>query len=193
MFDRDLLPRDSVVAAALEMDLPAWAGLQAFGAASRQDRAVFELNWLVLDGSEDAIGQPARLSPGLAVIIAEAQQAPPLDGIGSDFVVKLQRAFLGLKEHRVPTRESLAVRLRAFGDLDRRRPLASDETGSPDRDVGLALGFSGEPSRHQRPVLRLDDRRRMAARHGIGLEDELRTDQAGLGGDQAGGREQEAE
>ena len=184
LFDRDLLPCQPIVAATLEVDLPAGSGLQSLGTASGQDRAILQLHGLVLDRAEDAIRQPARLTPGLAIVIAEAQQAPPLDRIRADLVIQLQRAFLRLEEHGIPTRESLTVRLRAFGDLDRRGPLAVDETGRPDRDVRLALGFSGEPSGDQGAILRLNDRRGVAAGHGVGLKDELRANHARIGGDQ---------
>ena len=182
LLDRDFLPREPIIAATLEMDLPRRPDLQSFGTAARKDGAVLQLHGLVLDRTEDAFGQAARFTPGLAVIIAEAEQSPPLDRIRADLVIQLERSFLRLEEHRVPTRETLAVRLlRAFGDLDRRRPLAVDATSRPDRDVRLAFGLSGEPRRDQGAVLGLDNRRRMTARHRIGLEDEASTDHAGLG------------
>jgi len=90
----------------------------------------------------------------------------------------LQRTFLGLEEHRIPTGESLAVGLRTFGHIDGSRPFAVDEPGRPDGDIGLTLGLTGEPSRDQRTILCLDDRRGMTARHGVRLEDELGADQA---------------
>ena len=189
LLDGDFLPRETVVAATLEMDLPRRSDLQSLGAASGQNRAILQLHGLVLDGAEDAFGQSASRTPSLAVIFAEAEQPPPLDRIRADLVIQLERSFLRLEEHGIPTGEALAVRLRTFSDLDRSRPLTVHATGRPDRDVRLSLSLSGEPSRHQRPVLRLDDRRRMTARHGVGLEDELRTDHARLGGDQPGGRQ----
>ena len=194
LLDGELLPGDTVIAAALEMDLPAWAGFQPFRAAAGQDGAIRQLHGFVLDGSQDAVGQPARLPPRPTVVLAETQHAPPLDRIRPDLVIKLQRAFLGLEQHRIPTRESPAIRLRAFGELDGRRPPAVDVTGRPDRDVRFPLGFSGEPSRDQRAILRLDDGRRVTARHRVAREDELRTDQARLsregGESQAEEREQ---
>jgi hypothetical protein len=163
------------------MELPGRSDLQAFGAAAGQDRAVLELHGLVLDRPKDAFGQSSRLTPGLAVVLALAKEAPPADRIGADFVIKLQRTFLGLEQHRIPTGETLAIRLGAVGDHHGRRPLALDLTRRPDTDIRLAFGRAGEPSRDHGSVLRLDDRRRMTTRHGIRLEDESRPDQPRLG------------
>ena len=113
----------------------------------------------------------------------QTEQAPPLNGIRADLIVKLQRTFLGLKQNGIPTGETLSVGLRAFGDLDGCRPFAVHLPGRPNRDVGLTLGLAGKPSRDQSPIPRLDDRRRMTARHGVRLEDELRADQTWLGGE----------
>ena len=160
------------------MNLPRWADLKSFGAAARNNRPVLQLHGLVLDRPKDSVRQATRFTPGLAVVVAQTEHAPPLNGIRADLIVKLQRAFLGLEEHRIPTGESLAVGLSAFGDLHRSRPLAVHLPGHPDGDVGLTLGLTGEPSRDQRAILRLDNRRGMATGHRVRLEDELGADQA---------------
>ena len=182
----DPLPGEAVVPATLEMDLPGRPGLQSFGTAAAEDGAILELDGLVLDGAEDAVRQPPRRPPGLAVVLAEADHAPPFDGIGADLIIELQGAFLRAEQHGIPTGVSLAVRLDALGDLHRRRPLAALLPRHPDGDVGFTFGFAREPGRYHGPVARLDDRRGMAAGHGIGLEDELGADESGFGGHQAG-------
>ena len=185
LVDGDALPGDPIIAASLEINLPRGSDLEAFGAAAGEDRPVLQLHGFVLDRAEDAIRQTSRLAPGLAVVLAEAQHAPPFDRIGAHLVVKLQRAFLGLEEHGIPTRKPFAVGLDTFGYHHGRRPLAVDLPRYPDGNVRLALGFSCKPCRDQCTILRLDDRRGMTARHGVRLEDELRTDQTRLGAEES--------
>ena len=183
LLDRDFLPREPIIAATLEMDLPRRPDLQSFGTAARKDGAVLQLHGLVLDGPEDAFGQSASRTPSLTVVVAQTEQAPPFNGIRADLIVKLQRTFLGLEQDGIPTGETFTIGLGAFGDFHGSRPFAVHPPGRPNRDVGLALGLTGKPSGDQGAIPRLNDCRGMTARHGVRLEDEFGADQTRLGGE----------
>ena len=89
------------------------------------------------------------------------------------FVEERQRAIGHLEEHRVPARMARPVGLDTGRDLDGCGPCALGVPGYPDADVWRALACSPEPRRDQ-SFAGVGDRRRVNARKGRRLEQELR-------------------
>src|SRR5207253_1728616 len=58
----------AAIIGALEMDPPCARSFRRLGAARRDERALDQPDRLVLDGTEDAVGQTARAGPRAAVV-----------------------------------------------------------------------------------------------------------------------------
>ena len=137
------------------------------------DGAVGELHGLVLDRTEDAVGQTPRLAPRAPAVAARAQHPPPLLRRRTHLVEQHQRSTARLEEDGIPRRIPRAVRLHAVGDFDARRPPILLAPRHPDPDVRRPLARPPEPRRHELVLRRLDDRRRMHRGIRPGLVDEL--------------------
>src|SRR5206468_7850212 len=120
-----------------------------FRAAGAKDVAIGKLHGFVFDRTEDAIGQAARLRPGLATVGGSHPHPPPRAGAGADFVEEHQRPGLWLEQDRIPARVTIGGGLDAVGDLDRRGPLAGYVARKPDADVWGAFASPPEPGRHK--------------------------------------------
>src|SRR5205823_4080409 len=100
--------------------------LEAFDARGAEDRAVEHRDRLVLDRTEDAVGQALRRGPRLPAVGRGLQLAPPRAGRRADLIEEHERPVLRLEEDGVPRRQRLAVWLDAVGRLRGRGPLAVD-------------------------------------------------------------------
>ena len=133
---------------------------------------------LFLTGPRKPSGRRLGLRPGLAVVSRRDQHAPPVRGGRPGLVEQPERSTLGLKEDRVPARETFPPFVPPR-HLDRRRPPFAFVPRQPDADVGKPFIRPAEPGGDQ-SGLGFDDRRGMRGRERRILEDEIAGDQAGL-------------
>src|SRR5215472_2946300 len=92
----------------------------SFLTGTRQPCAVPQENGLVFDRSEYPVRQSARVAPRASLVARRFHDAPPFGRRRPDFVKEKQEAVRRLEEDRIPGRVTLAIRLDASGDFDRR-------------------------------------------------------------------------
>ena len=82
------------------------SALRGLGAARRDDGSVRQAHGLVLDRSQDPVGQPSRIAPRSTVVGRRADHAPPCARIGTDLIKERELAPAQLEENGIPRRES---------------------------------------------------------------------------------------
>src|SRR5258706_1743434 len=120
-----------------------------FSAAGAENVAIGELNWLVLDRTENAIGQAAWFGPMLSTIIRLNQHAQPSRWPRPNFVEEQERPRFWLKKNRIPARKALLRRLHPVGNLDGRCPCSAFVPRRPDAYILVLFARSAKPGRDQ--------------------------------------------
>ena len=166
-------PRQAAVGRPLEVHAPDARPIGRLGAARRNDGAVGEPHRLVLDRTEDAVGQAARVAPCLPGVGATFAPCPTTSAGWDRPCRRASAVRRRLEQHRIPARDA-ACRPAAR----RWRPRPAPSTARA-RCRDSQMPTSGAPSRvppnHavDEPGARLDDRRGMGAGERRGLVDEL--------------------
>ena len=152
----DALPTGHGGVGDLEVGAPA-APLKA-GAA---EQTVAPEQRLVLDGAQEAVGQPLGRRPAVAAVLRADEPSGPVLDVAAHLVEEQQLAAGHLEEHRIPAGGLHRVD-EAVGHEPRRLPAVGMQVRGPNRAVGVALVLAAEEGNHQLAARGLDNRRRMA-------------------------------
>ena len=175
----DESPGLASVGRSFEVHAPEARLIGRLGAAGADDGAVGQPHRLVFDRTEHSVREAQRGAPRSTAVARRHRHAPPRARAWPDLVEEADRSVGVSEEDRVPARVARTVRLDARRDLARRRPRTLHVARQPDADVGGALARAPEPRRDE-AVGRFDERRRVHARKGRGLEEELIADPVGI-------------
>ena len=154
------------------MDSPA----RVLSAGRTEQRPISQFDRLVLDRTENAVGQFLRCGPSTSCVGGTKQHPPPAGRVWPHLVEKQQRSASRLEQNWVPTRKAIGVAgLSSVGNFDWGRPRFAIVARQSDPHVGILFGRFIE-LRCDQAVGNFGDSRGMAGGEGSFFEDKFTFD-----------------